>query len=216
MELARQIRTGINISVGAEVLSYTYTGTDPREVAARVDLGDSSAPIAGGAPYLVEVYLNNVVVNPSTVIQVATGVTKTVVGSRPILIESGDLVSIRVRSSGGETSVNTVTTLRDATPAKATDLFGFGTVFVDHDYGGVDALQYVTPGGTPIASAEIRVYLRADYDANRKSASYIQARTVTRTDGRWANPLMLDPEEYTLLFHKSGAFGPNVVNITVS
>ena len=216
MELARQVKTGINLSAGAEVLSYTYTGTDPREVAARIDLGDDTNPITGGGGYLVQVYLNNVLVNPSTAIQIASGVTKTVVGSRPILINPGDLISLRVQSGMGETSVNTVASLRDATPAKATDLFGYGTTYVDHDYGGTDNYQYVTPGGQPIAGAEVRVYLKSDYDANRRSTSYIVARTTTRTDGRWTMALMLDPDNYVLLFNKPNAYGPNAVNLTVN
>jgi hypothetical protein len=80
---------------------------------------------------------------------------------------------------------------------------GGGRVAVDHNTGGVDALRYVA-GPAGVGGAEIRAYVKADYDAGEY---VIRARTTTRDDGRWVSPMYLNAGvTYTLTFAKPGRF----------
>jgi hypothetical protein len=93
---------------------------------------------------------------------------------------------------------------------------GDGSVEVDHDYGGADALQYVDGDDIGIDNAIVRVYLATDYTAGNKSQAYVVAQTTTNVEGRWNFPLMLDPADYTIMFYKQGEFGPDTVDLTVT
>lgn len=93
---------------------------------------------------------------------------------------------------------------------------GAGSVVVDHDYGGTDALAVKTAAGMGIDNAEIWAYLKSDYDAGNRSSSYIVARTRTNVYGRWATPMQLDPATYTLYIFKQGLYAPTTVEITVT
>ena len=93
--------------------------------------------------------------------------------------------------------------------------FGTGSVVVDHDYGGADALAYKTAGGVGIDNAVIRAYLKTDYDAGNTGSGYIVATTTTDVNGRWTNQMNLDPATYTLYYFKQGAYGPDTQEVTV-
>jgi len=94
---------------------------------------------------------------------------------------------------------------------------GDGDTSVDHDTGGTDALAYKTAGGSGIDNATIKAFLKSDYDADLRVDSYMKARTVTNSYGRWTNPMMLDAgETYTLVFYKAGVCGPDTTEITVA
>jgi len=95
-------------------------------------------------------------------------------------------------------------------------LTGLGTVAVDHNYGGTDALRYVDGVGSGIDNADIVIYLKSDYDAGNLAAGYVKAKTNTDVNGRWANPLNLDPATYTIYFYKQGEYGPDTQEITVT
>ena len=87
------------------------------------------------------------------------------------------------------------------------------TVQLDHNYGLADDLRYVTAGGAPIASAQIRVYYRSEYNAGVLTSPV----GVTQTDanGRWANPILVHPGyEYVVQFFKPNEFGPNIAIVT--
>lgn len=94
---------------------------------------------------------------------------------------------------------------------------GTGCIAVDHDYGGVDELQYAS-NGTPVADADVLVYRAADFTAppTLPTVDKMVASTTTDADGRWVAAVHLDPGEYAVVFRKAGAFGPDVVNITVT
>ncbi len=215
MELARVVQSNINISSELEVLSYTHTG-DVAEILVRVDLGDGVRPIVGGGVYVLNIYLDTVLVTPVSVVNVPAGATKTIMVSRQIPIEVGDVVSIRVTGLSGDTNVNTITSIRDATPAKLSDFVGGGSVMVDHDYGGADELTYETSLGAGIDNAQINVYLKTDYDAGNRSNTFVVARAITDVNGHWERAVMLDPETYTLIYYKQGAFGPDRRDVTVT
>lgn len=217
MELDNETKTNINISSEIEVLNYVYPGPNPREVIARVTIGDAVNSLSGvGGNYTVNVYLDDVVVSPSSTIVVSSGLDSTVVISKSIPIDVGDEVSIRVIGLIGDTSVNTIATLRDATPIVINDVTGDGSVPVDEDYGGTDELAYETAGGAGVADATILVYLTDDYDNGDRGDEFIVAKTTTISGGRWAFALNLDPGDYTLIYYRTGAYGPDRKDITVS
>ena len=86
------------------------------------------------------------------------------------------------------------------------------TVKVDHDYGATDALRYMTPGGSPIESAQIRVYYKSDYDAGHLDTPV--GVSQTNAFGRWANPILVLPGlTYTVQFFKPNEFGPDKTEI---
>jgi hypothetical protein len=93
---------------------------------------------------------------------------------------------------------------------------GSGSILVDHNYGGPDALAYVTAEGSGINDATILAYLTTDYDADNLGGEFIQGRSSTNAEGEWVNPMLLDPGDYTLVYSEQGLWGPNTVNITVS
>ncbi|MBW2560479.1 MAG: hypothetical protein JRE40_06445, partial [Deltaproteobacteria bacterium] len=92
---------------------------------------------------------------------------------------------------------------------------GDGSVVVDHDTGGTDALTYKTAAGVGIDNAVVRAYLKSDYDAGSTGSEYIKATTTTDVNGRWTNQMNLDPATYTLYYFKQGAYGPDTQEVTV-
>lgn len=216
MELKRETHFNLDITSETEILTYTYTGSDLREVIARVDLGTDSKPIAGNGMYSVKFYIDDVLITPNNDIVVPAGVTKTIIISRAVPIEVDDVVSVSVVGLGGDTSVDTVVSLRDVTPIKVEDVTGDGSVVIDQDYESTDALSYKTAEGVGIASATILVYLTSDYILNNRSNAFVIAKTTTVTGGKWAFALKLDPEDYTLIYYRTGAYGPDRRDITVA
>jgi hypothetical protein len=216
-ELKSEAKTGIDIASEVEVLNYQYPGSQPIEVVARIDLGDQYNPLSGlGGTYQANVYLNGVAISPAGLINVPTGMQRTVLMTKPIAVRGGETVSLRARGTADDNVVNTFSTLRDVTAIKVSDVIGAGTILVDHNWGGPDALRAVDPEGVGVGGVAINAYLQADYDAGYRESKYIVARTSTLLDGRWSQPLVLDPGPYTLVYYKQGQFGPNVVPITVA
>jgi hypothetical protein len=100
------------------------------------------------------------------------------------------------------------------TPSAIQDTALANRARVDHDYGGVDALRYLAPGGTPIPQAEIRIYLQPDYAQGRTTTPY--AILMTRDDGRWVTPAYLPVgANYVIQFFKPSGYGPDIITITV-
>lgn len=93
---------------------------------------------------------------------------------------------------------------------------GDGAVPVNHNYGGTDALRYVTSSGAGIGDASVRAYLAVDYTAGHTEPSFVIATTTTGADGRWRQTLMLDTATYTFVFYKLQQFGPDTATIVVS
>lgn len=76
-----------------------------------------------------------------------------------------------------------------------------------------DDMRYMTPGGSPIADAQIRVYYKADYDAGRLESPV--GITMTNAAGRWSTPVFVVPGfDYVVQFFKPNEFGPDVTTVT--
>lgn len=85
-------------------------------------------------------------------------------------------------------------------------------VKIDANYPSADALRYVTPGGSPIVGAQIRLYLQSDYIANRLNAPL--GVTATDSFGRWVNPILVLPGyTYVVQFLQPGLYGPDTRTI---
>jgi hypothetical protein len=83
------------------------------------------------------------------------------------------------------------------------------TVKISHDYPLAGDMTYMTPGGSPIVNAQIRVYYKSDYDAGNLGAPV----GITSTDdaGKWRNSLLVLPGfTYVSRFEVPGCFGPDV------
>jgi hypothetical protein len=93
---------------------------------------------------------------------------------------------------------------------------GDGSVVVNHDTGGADALRYVTDEGAGIDNAVIRAYLKSDYDAGDRGEAFVRATSTTDSSGRWARDMRLDPGTYVLEFTAQGRYGPDTEEVTVS
>jgi hypothetical protein len=122
--------------------------------------------------------------------------------------------------SGGETKediaaeVESVLAAAHGSGAWTSSSTGVGGTLVDHNTGGVDALQ-VTEGDevTGIGDVLIRAYLKSEYDVGTIS---LKGWTTTGDDGRWLAPLSLTTElDYYLLLEKAGVWGPVLVEVTV-
>ena len=88
------------------------------------------------------------------------------------------------------------------------------TVVLDHNFGYRDSFSYLTPGGSPIEDAQIRVYYKADYDSKKFDSPL--GTTSTRVDGRWKDPILVFPGfEYVIQFLKTNQFGPDTAVVTV-
>lgn len=83
---------------------------------------------------------------------------------------------------------------------------GDGSVTVTHDTGGADNLAWKNSLGQGVNDAQVRAYLKSDWDAGNSSALFIQATAQTDVNGRWVEPMFLDPETYTFVFEKQGVY----------
>lgn len=82
------------------------------------------------------------------------------------------------------------------------------TTKIDHDYQLPGDLAYVTPGGSPIENAQIRVYYKSDYISGKLTNPI--GTTTTDAGGRWRNPILVNPGySYIVRFEKPGEFGPD-------
>jgi hypothetical protein len=87
-------------------------------------------------------------------------------------------------------------------------------IAVDHNYGGTDALRFVTESGAGIPDADIRVYTKPDYDAGRFAAPVYVVQTDDQ--GRWRRPAFLDAGmDYVILMEKRSAYVSLPTQITV-
>lgn len=218
-ELARVIKQDLDISQETEVLGYNHSGfinEHPCEVIARVDLGDTMRPIAGGGSYQLNIYIDDVVVSPTSNVDVAAGKNRTILVSRAFALEYGDQVSIRVKGLPADTAVNVISMLRDVSPAQVEDLVGRGGTLVDHNFGSADALAVMTNDSVRVDNAAIWAFRAADYQAGKRGFEFVVASTTTDVDGRWRQALMLDKGSYVLVVFKQNVIKPKAVSLTVS
>lgn len=146
-----------------------------------------------------------------------------------LLFTPADTQQLALTGSGVSYTYNVVATYADSTMDEIVEPSVFdltlggvtqpappvftNTVQVDHNYLTPDNLRYMTPGGSPIVGAQIRLYLQADYVANRLTAPV--GVTVTDSYGRWSNPILVLPgNTYVAQFLLSGMYGPDTRTIT--
>jgi len=92
---------------------------------------------------------------------------------------------------------------------------GSGNTAIDHNTGGVDNLQALY-GGVGVDNADIKIYLKADWDLGNQDDSYVKGVSVTSVDGRWAYPVYLDSGfTYTVVFYKQGLFQATTAEVTI-
>jgi hypothetical protein len=83
------------------------------------------------------------------------------------------------------------------------------TVKITADYPLAGDMQYMTPGGSPIENAQVRVYKKSDYDAGNLSSPI--GITQTGPDGKWRQPILVLPGyTYVARLEKAFEFGPDV------
>jgi len=88
----------------------------------------------------------------------------------------------------------------------------FGNLLVNHNTGGKDNLRYMEANGAPVAGASITLFLANEYA--QENYSNPLGRTFTDPSGRWEEPISLEPgATYTVLFQKSGHFGPDSTEV---
>jgi hypothetical protein len=90
-----------------------------------------------------------------------------------------------------------------------------GLVYVDHDYGGTDALKVVDTEGVAEADTTIRAYLTTNWDGGNRSADYLLGEDETDADGHWLRGMYLPTGDITLVFIKTGHY-LKTVEITVA
>lgn len=95
---------------------------------------------------------------------------------------------------------------------------GCGPVSVDHNYGGVDNLSYVTENGCHVVGATVYLFPKAVFDALGVNTPKNQAVAVTYTkaNGRWTESVNLDYGDYAVMYEKPGEYGPDVTYIDVA
>jgi hypothetical protein len=85
------------------------------------------------------------------------------------------------------------------------------TVTINQDYPLAGDMLYQTPGGCGIEGAQVRVYLKSDYDAGNLASPVGIATTVR--GGKWSNPVLVIPGyTYTAVFLLAGSYGPDAVS----
>lgn len=217
MDLHTENQNDLDISgSGAKVLTYTYPGPEPKSVLCRVTAGSVGSPIAGGSTYIVRARVGGIWVSPDSLVTVQAGVTQTLLQSREIMLRAADLLEVFLIGAVADISVDTVAILTDYTPLTEQDVFGTGPSPVDHNYGGTDNFRVLTSLGASVADARITVFLKSEYDAGNRSSAFVRGRSITLSDGRWQQPIMLEPGTYTMVISKQGAITPKVVTLVVT
>lgn len=215
--LKREEHLGVDITSEYVALTYTRPVTAaPAVVIPRIDL----TSVGGGGIYVGRALIDGNQVTPKSSITFDTGQTKGVLQGREITVEAGDILTVTVTGQGSDTAADIHAALFDNTPLTEDALDGItgsGEVEVNHNYGGADNLRYVVEeDGAGIGDAVVRAYLSDDYSAGNRTTDYLRAEVRTASDGRWQQTMMLDPNDYTLVFYKPGHYGPDVRQITVS
>lgn len=104
-------------------------------------------------------------------------------------------------------------------PGPVLPILGCGSVLVDHDYGGKDALAYIDATDCPVVGAAVYVFPNDIFEAAHPdfpARDDAVAVTTTRANGRWTDAVKLDPGDYVILFEKPGEYGPDTVAVAVT
>jgi hypothetical protein len=90
----------------------------------------------------------------------------------------------------------------------------FDTVMVNHDILEFDKLRYLAPNGEPIDGAQVYIFKKSEYSADRFDNAL--GRTITRSDGRWISAIPVQAgDTYVVVLHKDSEYGPNTIDIAL-
>lgn len=201
--------------------SYTHPATaSPVMITVRLKIGDVTNPASGGTGYSIAKTIDGVYAAFSISSNTPGGVTEMYtpidINGFGIVLGPGETMEVSVSGGGGDVAVYVETCFIDPFDFDLGLFLGDGSVPVNHDYGGVDTLQYNTEYGAPISDARVVVYTKADYDAGNRNTADIRGQTLTDANGRWRNTIMLEPDTYVLVFSKSPSIGPDILEIEVT
>lgn len=85
---------------------------------------------------------------------------------------------------------------------------------VNENWGGTNALQYISPAGVPISGATVRIYAKSDWDAKRYSK--VVGLTQTNALGGWVSPILVEPgNTFVVQYHLPDQWGPDTLEITI-
>lgn len=95
--------------------------------------------------------------------------------------------------------------------AKApTSISRAGTVLVNHDFGQKDGLRVGRQDGSSVENANIYMYLKEDWEAEKRSSGYCKGWSMTNQEGRWAWSIYLEPGSYIMIVDCPGLLVPPV------
>lgn len=95
-------------------------------------------------------------------------------------------------------------------PARAPKLH---FIALSSDFDEPGKFRYVTPGGSSIRNADVRIYRKIDYVTQQFEK--IVGSTTTNDYGSWP-PIFVEPgETYTIVLHKPYEYGPTTAEITL-
>ncbi len=181
----------------------------------------SRLPTAGymAPPATVTLAASQPLYAPAKALDVAITVNPTAVTVNPTLTteEHTQLMALPMAAAPTVAQIDTALTVAHGSGSwksgSGGGSTGNGITPVNHDTGGVDALRYLTSTGIPVDNGSIVAYLKSSYDAGNLSAPV--GSIMTRSDGRWQNPLLLDHGvTYTLLCYKQGVYQATTVEVT--
>lgn len=79
------------------------------------------------------------------------------------------------------------------------------SVSVDHNFGGTDNLRVTDAvSGAGIGGVFLKAYFKVDWDNNNRSKEFLKGQSITKGDGRWLWPMLLDPGIYYIVLEREG------------
>jgi hypothetical protein len=211
--LATNTISNASFVTAQEVISFSQESPRTLIVVVRLELGNETVGIAGNGTYTISVFINNKIVVPINSFNIPAGVTNAYSVSREIVLESEDLLTIKVTGQAGDTNTGATASIYDVTPAVNTD---FGAVLVDHDYPTDGAMTLLDGANAPIVGACIYIYLASDYSAHNTAPEFIVGKSVTIEGGVWKQPVALNAGDYVAYFFKQGTMNPTTISFTVT
>ncbi len=88
-----------------------------------------------------------------------------------------------------------------------------GQCKLDENTGGTDNLAYRTASGIGISGASVYVYTNQEWVVHRLDNPV--GTTLTNSEGRWVNAMIVDPGTYQVVFHLPGRYGPDSYSVAV-
>lgn len=90
---------------------------------------------------------------------------------------------------------------------------------IDHDFGGTDNLRALDGAGSPIANANIHIFLKTDWDAGNRTTAFVASNgawSETLADGRWRYDVSLNAGTYIMVVQIPGHTQQTQTEFTVT